>query len=101
MEKVWLKSYPAGVPATIDPTTYDSLLTLFDETCKRYPKKAAFLSFGTRLTFAELAEKATACAWAFQEKLGLQKGDKIGIMLPNLLQYPIVMWGALKAGLTV
>lgn len=101
MEKIWLKSYPAGVPATINPVAYTSLPDLFKETCALYTDKKAFLSFGVSMKFSVLAAEAEACACAFQQVLGLQKGDRIGIMLPNLLQYPIVLWGALKAGLIV
>jgi long-chain acyl-CoA synthetase len=101
MEKIWLKSYPAGIPEAINPEAYSSLPAMFDETCALYADKPAFLSFKKHMTFAQLSDKATACACAFQKTLGLQKGDRIGIMLPNLLQYPIVLWGALKAGLIV
>ncbi|MEY3182728.1 MAG: hypothetical protein RLZ35_713 [Pseudomonadota bacterium] len=101
MEKFWLKSYPAGVPHTINPNAYVSLPALFDETCRLYADKNAFLSFGKYLRFSELATEVEACATAFQQTLQLKKGDRIGIMLPNLLQYPIVLWGALKAGLIV
>jgi long-chain acyl-CoA synthetase len=101
MDKIWLKSYPAGVPATINPAAYASLPDLFDETCTLYADKKAFLSFGVNMTFTALAQEVEACACAFQQGLGLKKGDRIGIMLPNLLQYPIVLWGALKAGLIV
>src|SRR6185295_10161 len=99
MDKVWLKSYPIGVPATVNPDAYESLPAIFDEACQLYAKKNAFLSFGSNITFAELATLVEACAGAFQQKLGLQKGDRIGLMMPNLIQFPIVMWGALKAGL--
>jgi len=100
MERVWLKSYPQGVPADIDPSQLRSLKELIEKTCAEHAERAAFIQMGAQLTYRELDELSQAFgAWLQQE--GLKKGDRIAIMLPNTLQYPIALFGALRAGLVV
>lgn len=101
MQKVWLKNYPAGIPHEIKADQYNSLAEMFDETVQRYKHKPAFANLGTELTYGDLDGETKTFAAFCQKKLKLQKGDRLGIMLPNLLQYPIVLFGALRAGLTV
>lgn len=101
MEKIWLNSYPKGVPAEIDLNAFSSLVDIFETSCKKYPNRPAYLNFGHKMTYAELDEKSKHFASFLQNKLHLAKGDRFGIMLPNLLQYPVVMFGALRAGLII
>lgn len=101
VEKVWLKSYSPGVPAVIDPDEFQSLVEIFNESCQRFASLPAFYSMGKTLTYADLDIQATHFAAYLQNELKLKKGDRIAIMLPNILQYPIAMFGALKAGLIV
>ncbi len=102
MEKVWLeKSYPPGVPFEINPDNYKSLTEMFDKYTSLYKDNISFINMGVTITYGELAEQATAFAAYLQQELKLTKGDKFAIMLPNTLQYPIALFGALKAGLTV
>ena len=102
MEKIWLeKSYPPGVPFEINPDKYSSLVAMFNKYTSQYSDRTAFINMGAEITYAELAEQATAFAAYLQKDLGLKKGDKFAIMVPNTLQYPIALFGALLAGLTV
>lgn len=99
--KIWLKSYAPGIPADMNPDVYNSLAELFDESCKQFADKPAFYSMGKTINYAELHELTSQFAAFFQNELGLKKGDRVAIMLPNLLQYPVVMFAALRAGLVV
>ena len=102
MEKIWLeKSYPPGVPHEIDPDKYASIVDMFNKYVKVYADRAAFINMGVEISYRELEQQATAFAAYLQKELGLKKGDKFAIMVPNTLQYPIALFGALKAGLTV
>lgn len=102
MEKIWLeKSYPPGVPFEINPDKYPSLVAMFNKYTAHYGERAAFINMGAEISYAELSEEATAFAAYLQQNLGLKKGDKFAIMVPNTLQYPIALFGALLAGLTV
>jgi len=102
MDKIWLeKSYPPGVPFEINPDKYPSLVAMFNKYTVQYSEKTAFINMGATITYAELAVQATAFAAYLQQSLGLKKGDKFAIMVPNTLQYPIALFGALLAGLTV
>ena len=100
-ERIWLKSYPAGIPADIDISGYGSVLDFLDETIRKYTDKPAFSNFGKHLSFSQLDEMSHAFAGYLQKLSGLQKGDRVAIMMPNLLQYPVVLFGVLRAGLTV
>jgi len=102
MEKIWLeKSYPAGVEYEIDPDKYNSLVDLFVKYTDLYQNNTAFINMDAKLSYGELAQQATDFAAYLQQELGLVKGDKFAIMIPNLLQYPIALFGALMVGLTV
>lgn len=101
LDKIWLKSYAPGVPAVINPDAYQSLAEIFTQSCQRFQHAPAFYSMGKTMTYAELDECSTCFAAYLQNDLNLKKGDRIAIMLPNVLQYPVVMFGALKAGLIV
>ena len=101
VEKIWLKNYPQGVPAEIDPNKYQSIVDIFEQTCKRYKNLPAFYNLGVTLTFQEIDEQSRIFASYLQNVLHLKKGDRLAIMLPNVLQYPIALFGALRAGLTV
>ncbi|MDO6618269.1 AMP-binding protein [Shewanella sp. 6_MG-2023] len=102
MEKIWLeKSYPPGVEFEIDPDKYSSLAELFFKYTKLYKDNTAFVNMDVDISYAELEQQATDFAAYLQQELGLVKGDKFAIMIPNLLQYPIALFGALIAGLTV
>ncbi len=99
--KPWLKSYPAGVPAEIDPNTYSSVVDVFTTSIDQYPNNPAFTNFGKTISYAELDKATKAFASWCQHEAGLVKGDRIAIMMPNLLQYPVAVFGALRAGLVV
>ncbi|WP_076536672.1 AMP-binding protein [Shewanella sp. UCD-KL21] len=102
MEKIWLeKSYPPGVAHEIDPDKYNSLAELFFKYTQLYEDNTAFVNMDVAISYAELEQQATDFAAYLQQDLGFVKGDKFAIMIPNLLQYPIALFGALIAGLTV
>ncbi len=102
MEKIWLeKSYPPGVPFEIDPDKYASLGEMFTKYVGIYADRTAFINMGAEITYRELEHQAKAFAAYLQQELGLKKGDSFAIMVPNTLQYPIALFGALLAGLTV
>ncbi|WP_127346945.1 long-chain-fatty-acid--CoA ligase FadD [Pseudidiomarina mangrovi] len=100
MEKVWIKRYPAGVPATIDADHYASLLEIFEESLAKYADRIAYVNMDHQLSFKELDQQSRNFA-AYLQAQGLQKGDAVAIMMPNLLQYPIALFGTLRAGMTV
>ena len=102
VEKIWLeKSYPPGVPFDIDADKYASLVDMFNKYTAMYGERAAFINMGAEISYTELANQAQDFAAYLQQELGLVKGDKFAIMVPNTLQYPIALFGALLAGLTV
>lgn len=98
---LWYKSYPKQVPQTVDPKKYSSLVDVFDSAVKKYADKPAFKNMDVEITFKELGALADAFAWYLQNKTNLKKGDRIAIQMPNLLQFPVALFGALKAGLIV
>ncbi|MGH8134573.1 MAG: AMP-binding protein [Steroidobacteraceae bacterium] len=100
MNKIWLKSYPPYVPAEIDPAQLRSLKDLLEQACAKYAARVAFIQMGTTLTYTQLERRSRAFA-AWLQRAGFRKGDRLAIMLPNTLQYPIAMFGALRAGLIV
>ena len=100
MDRFWIKQYPAGTPADIDPNEYPSLKALIDLSCRQFAARTAYLQMDHRLSYAEL-DRLSARFAAWLQQRGLKPGDRIAIMLPNILQYPVVMFGALRAGLTV
>jgi long-chain acyl-CoA synthetase len=101
VERNWLKHYPAGVPADIDPGEYASLRDLFEEAVAAHGNKPAFTNLGATLTFAQLDALTRAFAAWLQKKSGLIPGDRVALMMPNVLQYPIALFGALRAGMVV
>lgn len=101
MEKVWLTRYPADVPAEIDPDRHGSLIEMFENAALRYADQPAFINMGEVMTFRKLEELSRAFAAYLQNDLKLQKGDRVALMMPNLLQYPIALFGVLRAGMVV
>jgi long-chain acyl-CoA synthetase len=102
VQKVWLeKSYPPGVPHEIDADKYSSLVEVFNKYVGIYAERPAFINMGAEITFGQLEQQAQAFAAYLQQEFGLVKGDKFAIMVPNCLQYPVALFGALLAGLTV
>jgi long-chain acyl-CoA synthetase len=100
-DKFWLKDYPVGVPGEIDPDSVSSLKQMFEDACRDYASRPAFSNMGRTLTYAEI-ERASRCfgAW-LQKEAGLKRGDRVALMMPNILQYPIAIIGTLRAGMTV
>lgn len=101
MEKPWLKSYPPGVPETIGEPQYSSLAHFFEEMAARYRERPALSNLGRTLCYAELEELSRHFASFLNRRLGLERGERIAIMLPNVSQQPVALWGALRAGLIV
>ena len=101
MEKIWLKSYPPGVPAEIDPATIASVREMAESSFAKFPERPAFTQMGRTLTYREIDAHSRAFGAWLQKHARLARGDRVAIMLPNVLQYPIAMLGALRAGLTV
>jgi long-chain acyl-CoA synthetase len=99
-DRPWLRNYPLGVPFEIDPARYPSLVDLFEESFQAHSANPALICMGKSLTFAEL-DKMSCAFGAWLQSTGLQRGTRIAIMLPNLLQHPIAMSGVLRAGMTV
>ncbi len=97
----WFSKYPAGIPHEIGPLEYQSLVELFEVSSKKFKDRIAFENMGEQLSFNEINRLSTSFAAFLQKELGLKKGDRIAIQMPNLLQFPIAFIGALKAGLIV
>ena len=100
MDKIWLKSYPEGVPAEIDYTQYRSVTHLLEEAFRKYASRNAFVCMDKFMTYAELDQLSQKVGAWLQSK-GLQPGARVAIMMPNVLQYPVVMAGIIRAGYTV
>ncbi|WP_323029311.1 AMP-binding protein [Castellaniella defragrans] len=102
MERIWLEHYPEGVPADItdQAAAFDSLVDLFEQSCRQYAGNTAYVSMGASLTYAQTLDKARAFAGWLQAQ-GVSKGDRVALMMPNLLQYPICLFGTLMAGAAV
>ncbi len=100
MERIWLKSYPPGVPSEIDTSQYGSLVELFEKSIRAYGERPAFSNMGRTIRFAELDRLARDFGAWLQAK-GLPKGARVAIMMPNCLQYPVAMFGTLRAGYVV
>ena len=97
MDRFWLKNYPPGVPADIDPSVYPSLVDLIEESFAKYRDAKAYVSLGKALSFGEVDSLSQALA-AWLQSRGLKKGDRVAIMMPNVLQYPIAVVAVLRAG---
>jgi long-chain acyl-CoA synthetase len=100
LEKIWLKSYPAGIPAEIDVNEYASLREVLEESCAKFGSRPAFSCMGRTITFADL-DKLSAAFGAFLQGRGLTKGARVALMMPNVLQYPVCLFGILRSGCTV
>ncbi|MBU3988876.1 MAG: AMP-binding protein, partial [Gammaproteobacteria bacterium] len=100
MEKVWLKSYPQGIPAEISIEDIPSLVALFEKACATYAGQVAYISMGREMTYRQLDDESRAFA-GWLQSLGLVKGDRVALMMPNLLQYPVALFGTLRAGCVV
>ena len=98
--KPWLDSYPSGIPVNIDPSKYPTLLDFANDCFTQFKNKIAFSNFDKTITYGQIDKYSTQFA-AYLQSRGLQQGDKIAIMMPNLLQYPVAIFGALKAGLII
>ncbi len=99
MDKVWLNRYPSDVPETIDPDVYPSLVEMFEQSVNKFADQPAFMNMGSVMTYRKLEERSRAFAAYLQNDLKLKKGDRVALMMPNLLQYPIALFGVLRAGL--
>ncbi len=97
----WFDKYPTGIPREIEMNEYSSIVHLFEDSCKKFADRVAFENMGATLTFAQTEELSKNFAAYLQNELGLKKGDRIAIQMPNLLQFPIAFFGALRAGLIV
>src|SRR5947207_1839037 len=100
MERIWLKSYPPGVPADINPDEYKSLVELFETSVGKYGERPAFNNMGRTIRFAEL-DRMSRDFGAWLQARGLPRGARVALMMPNCLQYPVAMFGVLRAGDTV
>jgi long-chain acyl-CoA synthetase len=101
MEKVWLKQYPEGIPAEVDVAAYNSLKEILEKSCARFADLPAYGNMGVSITYRELDQMSRDFAAYLQKVVGMKKGDRLAIMLPNLLQYPIALFGAQRAGVVV
>ncbi|MDO8250631.1 MAG: AMP-binding protein [Rhodoferax sp.] len=101
MEKIWLKNYPPGIVDEVDVHAFASLRDVLRHSCDRFAQLPAYSNMGASITYAELDQHSRDFAAYLQDKLGLHKGDRVAIMMPNLLQYPVALFGVLRAGLVV
>ncbi|AOZ66950.1 long-chain-fatty-acid--CoA ligase FadD [Haemophilus influenzae] len=99
MEKIWLQNYPEGSEKFLDTSKYESILDMFDKAAREHPDRPAYINMGQVLTFRKLEERSRAFAAYLQNEFKLQRGDRVALMMPNLLQYPIALFGILRAGL--
>ena len=101
MEPIWLKHYPQGIPAEVDVHRFASLKEMLEQCCERFRNRPAFTNLGVSLSYDRLDRLSRDFGAYLQQGLGLQKGERVAIMLPNLLQYPVALFGALRVGLVV
>ncbi len=101
MHKPWLSQYPAGVPAEIDIQRFSSLADMLAASCTRFADLLAYSSMGSSISFRELDDASRAFAAWLQKTTDLQRGDRVALMMPNLLQYPVALFGVLRAGMVV
>jgi long-chain acyl-CoA synthetase len=99
VEKIWLKSYPPGVPEELPTPPYGSVRELFEQAFEKYPERPAYSNMGTTLSYRQLDELSLQFACYLQQSLGLTRGERVAIMLPNVLQYPVALCGIFRAGL--
>ncbi|AAN55611.1 long-chain-fatty-acid--CoA ligase FadD [Shewanella oneidensis MR-1] len=101
MDQPWIRHLPKDVPAEINVDQYSSLIDMFETAVAKYADQPAFINMGATLTYRKLEERSRAFAAYLQNELKLQKGDRVALMMPNLLQYPIALFGILRAGMVV
>lgn len=101
VEKIWLKSYPKGVPEEINPDQFQTIQEILNQSCLSFKNDPAFYNYGVTITYQQLDQYAEAFAAYLQQVLHLKKGDRIALMMPNVLQYPVALLGAFRAGLIV
>lgn len=101
VEKIWIEHYPDGVPTEIDPNAYPSLVELLEASFEKYGSKTAYQNMNSNLSYQMLEQKSRQFAAFLQHELKLEKGDRVAVMMPNLLQYPVALFGILRAGLVV
>ena len=101
MEKIWLKSYPDGIPAELPPSKFRSIRDMFESSFEAYPDRAAYTNMGTTMSYRQLDQLSMQFACYLQQSLGLTRGERVAIMLPNILQYPVALCGIFRAGLVV
>ena len=101
MDQPWINNLPANVPAEIDPNQFPSLVAMFEDAVAKYADQPAFINMGATMTYRKLEERSRAFAAYLQNDLKLEKGDRVALMMPNLLQYPIALFGVLRAGMVV
>ena len=97
----WLKNYPAGVAPEVDMDEFRTIVSVLEASCKLYRERPAFRNFGTVITYGDLDRRSSQFAAYLLMDLKLKKGDRVALMMPNLLQYPIAIMGVLRAGLIV
>ena len=100
-ERPWLASYPKGIPPQVDLEKYASIVSVLDEVCRDYSDRPAFANFGKQISYADVDRLSAQFANYLLHELKLKKGDRVALMMPNVLQYPIAIFGVLRAGLTV
>lgn len=101
MEKLWFKNYQKGVPHEIDHNEFQNLMEILERSFKEYPTNPSFMNMGTTISYGQLDILSKKFASYLQINLGLKKGDRVALMMPNILQYPIALFGALRAGIVV
>jgi long-chain acyl-CoA synthetase len=101
LEKIWLKSYPEGMPAELPPAEFKSVREMFERTFAEHPDRPAFANMGTTMSYRTLDQLSQQFAASLQKTLGLTRGERVAIMLPNILQYPVALCGIFRAGLVV
>lgn len=101
MQRLWLKSYPPGVPAEVDVDAFHSIVDIFEQSVTRYAERPAYVQMGESISFAKIDQLSRAFATYLKERLGLERGARVALMMPNILQYPVALFGALRAGCTV
>jgi long-chain acyl-CoA synthetase len=101
MDRIWLQQYPAGIAADVNVREYASLKEILEASCARFADLPAYGNMGVSITYRELDGASRAFGAYLQNVAGLKKGDRIAVMLPNVLQYPVALFGAVRAGLTV
>ncbi len=101
MEKIWLREYPPGVPAEVDLNEFVSLRDILEKSCRQFADYPAYSNMGMTLRYRDIDRLSRQFGAFLQKMLGLSKGERVAIMMPNVLQYPVALFGALRAGLTV